>query len=661
MATVTTSTATLGLELTLNSLPRTFNTDVILNVYRRHEAISYRSKDTIDAANVAFFGSKELISTSALHIADRSISIVTNRIDKLDKPVKIEDMNEYTVPTDKFIVTDVYTAEDNGNNSEALFYQHTISIDNLPRVSSSDDLTIDSDYKLTSVEVLDINFNSLRLDNIKINYEEGIVYNNLISSFDQENDVASVYYIRYSVKDNVNKITSFVELVNNKTIFSPADFSDLDMSFNIIDDGRKVYLAEENESELIIKLPHIGNYSFQLLEDARIKIIPPPQSDVDDVWNLSITNGKIFNTIDGIGYKYSIAEFANQNWNPEQPLKKATLEDAEFISENLIKVRKENVLYNPTISGFIDVLVYDDDNSPLAAFTTNPSLEGEVASNSKLYEMWSPGDKTGIRSVDGKVGIVDLDGFKLRSDYKIKASYNYEETNYEFTRIDFNPVNNPDVLIKSVSLFIDPDSNDSSKLKTLYYTVADRSGKIVKSNLTNFSNDDAKIRTDDGLWRDVYYENVPSYITDAIGSILFLDQYTVVGSGVFLPLGDVFVSEDSHPDLSTIIDVRSPGGGIKESEMDSAKSLQQEVEWYWDIGFWDGIPYPGGASYFVEVPISLLEIAGGVFKTNEIKDAVDRHTAAGVYAIVKAYGIDPVISGVIPGSGLLTIKWGSYT
>ena len=61
------------------------------------------------------------------------------------------------------------------------------------------------------------------------------------------------------------------------------------------------------------------------------------------------------------------------------------------------------------------------------------------------------------------------------------------------------------------------------------------------------------------------------------------------------------------------------------------------------------------------MPISLLEIAGGVFKTNEIKDAVDRHTAAGVYAIVKAYGIDPVISGVIPGSGLLTIKWGSYT
>ncbi len=662
MATVTTATATLGLNLTLASLERSYDIDLTLNVFRRHESILYRSRDTIQAANVAFFASKAVISTSALNIHDRSTVLAANRIESLDEPVSIENEQEYDVPTDKFVVTDIYAADDNSNQSTALFYEHVLSTTNLPRVSSLDDLTIHPNWKLTSIEVIDINFNPIQLDSIKVNYDTGLVYNNLTSSYDQETGVAVIYYLRYSVKNiTTGTIVSYTELVSNRPIFKPAEFSDLDESLEIIDDGRTVYLIEEQEDYFIVRLPHVGNYSFQLLEDARIRLVPPPQSDVNDIWNILVTNGKFFTTIGSTTYKYSIGEFINQDWNPEQPYKLASSEEAEVISDNLVKVRRENVFSDPTVSGFIDLLVYDSDEVPVAAFTTDPSKEDTISDNSKPFEYWSNIAKVGIRSVDNKIGIIDLDGIQLRSDYKLVATYNYEETNYDFTAVDFNPIHNSNILTRFVSLFVDPDSNGTVKPQTLYFTVTDRSGKVVSSNLSNFDNTDQKIQTDDGLWRDCYYETIPSYITTATGAILFIPHYTVIGSGVFLPLGDIHVTEDSHPDQATIIDTRIRGGGIKESEIEEAKELQHEVEWYWDLGFWDGTPYPGTASYFIEVPAEILEVAGGDLTAGEIRGVIDRHTAAGVYAITKAYGIDPVISGVIPGSGVITIKWSSYS
>ena len=660
MANVTTATATLGLDYTFNSAPRSYDIDLVLNVYRRHESILYRSQNTLESANISFFASQALLSTSALNIDDKSASLIANRIEKLDKPVAIEGFSEYFVPTDKVVVTDVYAAENNSNQSAPLFYQHVLSTDNLIRVSSLDDYTVAPDYKLTSVEVVDINFDPIRLDNIKIDYDLGLVYNNLASSFDQETGVAVVYYLRYSVQDPDGDITSYVELVNNQPIFLEADFADLDEELNVIDDGRKVYLIEEQENSLKVKLPHVGNYSFQLLDTARIRILEPPQSDKDDVWNVSVSNGRFFSNIAGTQYRYSIAEFVDQAWDPEQPYKKIIEEDAEFISANLVKVRNPGVFYNPTLSGYLDLLVYDADDNAVAAFTTDPTKTAIISDNTKAYETWSVTSKTGIRSVDGKTGIIDLDGIELRSDYKFKSNYFYEEKNYQFSHVDFNPVNNPEILTRFVSLFVDPDTASTAKPQTLYFTVTDRAGKVVGSNLPNFDNEAELILTDDAVWREAYFETIPSYITPSPGAILFLPQYTVIGSGLFLPLGDIHVTEDTHPDQSTKIDVRVRGGGIRDDEVEAAKALQQEVGWYWDLGFWDGTPYPGNASYFVEVPSEVLEVAGGTLKAEQIRSVIDRHTAAGVYAIAKAYGIDPVISGVIPGDTAITIKWSTY-
>lgn len=48
-------------------------------------------------------------------------------------------------------------------------------------------------------------------------------------------------------------------------------------------------------------------------------------------------------------------------------------------------------------------------------------------------------------------------------------------------------------------------------------------------------------------------------------------------------------------------------------------------------------------------------------KTDQVREIIERHTAAGVYPVAKAYGIDPTISGVVTGDGFISIGWRSYT
>lgn len=656
VSTLKTSIASLGCQATITELDKTTDVDFALNVSRRHETVLYRKLNK-ETAHIGFINSKKPLSSQNLYITDRSSVLAANQIAGLDEPVNTENIITYPVPTDRFAVTDVYSAEDNDNSSNPLFYQHVISEVNLPRRLNS--YTIESGYSLTAVELLDINFSPINTDATKIDWDTGIVYNNLVSSFDQATGNAVAYYVRYSVKNSVDLIVVFTELVSNELIFSEAEPSDLDAHLNIIDDGRKVYLIHHLDDALQVSLPHIGNYAFQVLDDTKIQLIPPPEADIEDPWYVSVTNGRFTSIRNGISYQYAIEEFLNQAWDPYEPFKASTFENSNFVSDRLVKLNRSNINVDPTQSGYLSLLIYDGDDEPVAAFTTYTGLSGTVAENSELYQTWTSVERTGIRSIDAQNGLVDIDGLRLRSDYRIIGSYLYNEANYEVTALDFNPYRSIDLRAKIVGFFVKPTTSSESASQTLFFTVADASGKIVKSNLPNFDNTDEKLKTSDDIWRNVYYEAVPEYITTDTGCIMFMTSQTVIGSGLYLPLGEVSVSEDTAPDQSTILDTRIRGGGIKEGSVETARVLQREVKWYWDVGFWDGVPFPGTASYFIEVPVSVLETAGGTFQTDQVRDIIGRHTAAGVYAVAKAYGIDPVISGVNVSGETIDIAWSS--
>jgi hypothetical protein len=177
----------------------------------------------------------------------------------------------------------------------------------------------------------------------------------------------------------------------------------------------------------------------------------------------------------------------------------------------------------------------------------------------------------------------------------------------------------------------------------LYYGIVDISGKIIYCSYSDFDNDTQ-------LWNGfgIYYQD-------------FIDNLSVNGSGIFLIIGEVTVGNQQSLENAMIRDVRTSGGGVKKNRVDTVIEDQNaEVSMYWDVGFWDGMPYPGLSSYLVEVPVDILSGAGGVLSQNQVKDFIDKHTALGVYPIVKAYGIDPIVTEVIPHSTSIELEWNSY-
>ena len=125
----------------------------------------------------------------------------------------------------------------------------------------------------------------------------------------------------------------------------------------------------------------------------------------------------------------------------------------------------------------------------------------------------------------------------------------------------------------------------------------------------------------------------------------------------YLKLADVYVNQTLSPKDIQVYDIRVHGGGLKESEIQNALGLQDEVFWYWDIGNWDGESYPGMNAMVVNLPRSILKEAGGNFEREEVKDLVYKHVADGSYLIIKYYDKSTEIIKVEPGNKKAKIEW----
>jgi len=649
---MTISIDSLPLSFTVSGVQFSSDVDVSINILRRREEILYKSNTDQDKVNISYFASRPLNSLSTLLIADRSTSLVANRIESEGTLSTIENKKTAILQTDRFLVTDEIIESFTTSQPVPLFFKHIIDTTNLPRVASDND-TINANSSLLEVRLLDSLFNEIKNADIKIDRNIGYIYNNLESKFDAITGNFTAFYVQYTVRTK-NEICTYTDILDNINTFQVALFSDLDENVEIIQDGRKVYLVEEVGQEFLITLPVPSTYIFKITNDAKIKIVPPPPSDINNPWRVSVTNGQFFTNLQGSIFKYSLPEFLNQQWNPFAPIKKVDSETSLVISSTLIKLNRNDIHEDLDNSLFVEILISDKDNNALAAFTTDTSKNDTLSSNKKNFQVWDRVKKIGIRSIDHLNGFVDIEGFVLKSSYKITSTYYFEETNFEFSVIDFNPINNVSVLKQRVSLFVIPDTIFTNRTQNLFYLISDQSGRVIDSNWVDFTPQD---QTVNGF--PLYYEEEPDFITSGLGGEIFVDKYSTEVSGTFLILGDMVVSEELSPQESTTIDVRVRGGGIQEGLLEELRRKNPEVSWFWDIGFWDGTPYPGVATYFVEVPVSVMEDAGGTLRSVEIRDTVERHTAAGVYAIVKAYGVDPVISGVVPGVDSINISWNS--
>lgn len=645
---MTISNESLGHEFTVGSVTFGTSIDIKVNVIKRRESIVYQSSVPANSTNIAFVGGAKISSEKNLSIADRSTSLAANRVRELNFTTIVA-TKTFNISTDNFVVTDVFVDETNTLSPLPLFLKHTLNTTLVPRDADGD---LDNGVTLLEITLLDSLLQPIKTNELKIDRTKGIIYNNLVSKFTSSGDYVA-YYVKYVVNDN-GSINNYISLLDNETIYSLAEFDDLTIFMTIKTDGRKVYLIEEIPSGFAVTLPIIGTYAFQSLNSARIKILPPVPQGIADTWFTRIANGKFVTQVRGLQKKYFIAEFLSQAFDPEPPTKKVTLETSTILSSTVIKLDQENIRQDSALSLYINILVNDKDDVGQAAFTTDSSIVGNVASNGKPWNQWSNTNRFGIRSIDHTKGFIDIDGLVLKSDWVITSNYYHNEDKYEFTLVNFNPISNKNVLTSRVSLFIDPDGIGESSTQTLYFLRSDETGKVVESNWPDFDNDTMQW-TVSGL--DVYYESYPSWKPTS-PHVVFVDSFTVEGtSGDFLLLGDITAASATHPDEFESMDSRRRGGGIIDTEIDDLVATFPEAQWYWDVGYWDGIPYPGNASYLAEVPVDILTDAGGVFTQAQVTDIINKHTAAGVYSVVKAYGLEVTVSGINPSANSITLEW----
>jgi hypothetical protein len=647
---------------TLSSISKISIIDTKLNIIKRPENIIYQSNLNNESTSVAFLSNNPILSETNLSIADRSTSIANNRV--VNEAITTFVGSSFTIDTENFLVTDVFTTSTNTISSIPLFYKHIVGNKLLSRVDTiNEDWDLAANTKLISISFLDQFLQPIKVTEQYVDYTTGIVYTNLLSDFQSEINY-TLYYVKYTVNIN-GVIKTYIEMLDSIPVFRVATYNDLTLFLTIINDGRKVYLLEEISNTFNITLPTSSTYAYKPLSTARIQLLPPVGSTINDTWFVRVSNGKFFTTINSSLYKYHIAEFLNQSFSPIAPIKHRQLEESLILDKNLIKLDQDNIYENEGDELFVNIEINQSDETGVASFTTSSGLAGSTASNGTTYQYWTESNRKGIRSIDHKNGIIDLDGFTLKDTWSVISDYYYTETNYEFSPINFNPITNQDTLIYKYAIFLYPDNSLSSRTQSLYYLKIDKSGKVVESNWDEFNNTTATM-VDDNL--PLFYQNYPDYFP-VTGFHSFIDEFTVesvnlLSSGLvdpFLVLGDVIVAEAQHYSETSIFDSRKRGGGIMTSAIETARTYEPEYSWYWDEGYWDGIPYPGNASYFIELPAEILEgTSSGIFSHKEIKDIVNRHTAAGVYPIIKSYGIDYTVTGIYPIISGVSIYWNSH-
>lgn len=125
----------------------------------------------------------------------------------------------------------------------------------------------------------------------------------------------------------------------------------------------------------------------------------------------------------------------------------------------------------------------------------------------------------------------------------------------------------------------------------------------------------------------------------------------------YILLSNIYAIKTLSPDKIKVTDTRIRGGGIKTRYIEEALKLQDGVQSYWDIGYWDGQPYPGMGVLYIELPRYILKEVGGDFSRVQVKDIVQRHLPEGAYPIIRYYDKATTIEDLIPGDRRLTVRW----
>jgi hypothetical protein len=365
--------------------------------------------------------------------------------------------------------------------------------------------------------------------------------------------------------------------------------SNTERHYTFTPDGQGYFLTREQayqeETKLLISTPvyHAAVaplFFVRSREGSALRVMGIPGAARDPWWPL-IRNGELRIREQGEERLYRINEYASQPfYDLARRLRRVVGERAEITGRNEI-----TVTHKP---------LRTDSGAPLAVYPIGHPNEPLTIVD------WF--EEAGIIYVDENLYFGDeimVDYFYESDDYLYKGYYDHERESV--IRLDLNPLPGHE--------YVDPETGESHPSldllsKAIYlYVLSVKAGDYVLGALPTLRHLIADIRTPED-------------------QIVFPEHA--------LCLAKIVVRAPYAPRNVKIIDSRRRGGGLIE-EWDAAtfKAKVAETEHFWDIGEWDGEPYPENGALIVTVS------RDATVTHDELIRLIERHVALGTVAILK--------------------------
>ncbi len=343
-------------------------------------------------------------------------------------------------------------------------------------------------------------------------------------------------------------------------------------------------------------------YSIRYNDQRRIQILPPRESDAKKSWFVRVRNGRFdrsFKDREGQPtYMYAIPEYYRQSFLPiGHPYRQIIGERPTVLNQSQLKLshRPLYIHYNGKEVTNLSILV---NGHPLRV------------------KSWIASD-----------GIIEIDGAVTVND-EIYVDYQYDEDSYtyrgyydketdRFWQLDLNPSSGHYITIR------DPSDGEIKDVPSFV---------LINRTVYLYLRPCAKIN------RDARGNMRPPSELQAYS--LFHTFEKVSDKNAVL-LGEIRVRPNSNQGNIQLIDTRTRGGGLKETiTHQKMKEYEMDSFYYWDIGHWDGEPFPENGVIAVRVSQHVLREHGGIFTKAEIENKLDKYLGYGILPIIE-YVDDP--------------------
>lgn len=196
-----------------------------------------------------------------------------------------------------------------------------------------------------------------------------------------------------------------------------------------------------------------------------------------------------------------------------------------------------------------------------------------------------------VSDVDENNGYVYLNT-KLSKGTKLIASFTAKENCYVYKDINLNPAieHNPGIAGRYVLIYLKP-------------TEVNPDGIVRKKSV---------------------YHKVANGLLNAINSLPDTSEPILI-------LGAFHVRQTNTYEDTSLLDTRTRGGGLKDEDYNKSVDINKNVQSSADVGFIDGVSYPGSSVIIAEIPEEIKDI----MSVSEIKRRISKHVTLGVDTLLE--------------------------